>query len=135
MKKIAAQVAKFSEDRDAFDRELAYRLGMHFFLSGNAFPDNTLSKVMSMLYALDQFCQYPDYPKSTKWIDATLANILDIVISHDKNRMLGVHWSYRLEALKILRRVSGLTWLKPSLRDAARDLAKNILKIPPTKAN
>ena len=128
-KEITAQVEKYIEDKGLYERELSYRLGRHFFLSGLAFPDNTLAKIMSFLHALEQFSLYADYKKSIDWIDTTLANIQMVVEDSKHISKLGVHWSYRLEALQILRNVSEKNWLSPSLRDSARDLAVQIRKV------
>ena len=72
---------------------------------------------------------YPDYKKSTNWIDGTLANILDVVVCGKKNGALGMHWSNRLEILQTLRHVAEQGWLAPYLRDAARDIATKIRKL------
>lgn len=84
---------------------------------------------MSYVHALEQFAMYSDYKKSTRWIDSTLANILDIVVDGRKNGALEMHWSYRLEALQTLRHVAEQEWLAPYLRDGARNIATRIRKL------
>lgn len=128
-KEITAQIEKYIEDKGQYERELSYRLGRHFFLSGLAFPDDSLAKIMSYLHALEQFSLYSDYKKSIDWIDSTLANIQMVIDDSKQIGKLGVHWSYRLEAIQILRNVSEKDWLAPYLRDAARDLAVQIRKV------
>ena len=128
-KEIEADIQKYIENKGLYERELSYRLGRQFFLSGNAFPDGTLAKIMSYVHALEQFAMYPDYKKSTNWIDGTLANILDVVVCGKKNGALGMHWSNRLEILQTLRHVAEQGWLAPYLRDAARDIATKIRKL------
>ena len=128
-KEIEAEIQKYIDNKGLYERELSYRIGRQFFLSGNAFPDGKLAKIMSYVYALEQFAMYPDFKKSTHWIDSTLANILDVVVDGKKNGALGMHWSYRLEILQTLRHVAEQEWLAPYLRDAARDIAIKIRKL------
>lgn len=128
-KEIEAEIQKYIDNKGLYERELSYRIGRQFFLSGNAFPDGKLAKIMSYIYALEQFAMYPDFKKSTHWIDSTLANILDVVVDGKKNGALGMHWSYRLEILQTLRHVAEQEWLAPYLRDAARDIATKIRKL------
>lgn len=130
-KEIATKIQQYVDNKGLYERELSYRLGRQFFLSGNAFPDNTLAKIMSYVHALEQFAMYPDYKKSTSWIDSTLANIFEVVVDGKKSGTLGIHWSYRLEALQTLRHVAEQEWLAPYLRDAARDIATKIRKLTP----
>ena len=128
-KEIEAEIQKYIEKKGLYERELSYRLGRQFFLSGNAFPDGTLAKIMSYVHALEQFAMYPDYKKSTNWIDGTLANILEVVVCGKKNGALEMHWSYRLEAMKTLRHVAEQEWLAQYIRDGARDIAARIRKL------
>ena len=132
-KEIADLIQKYIENKGLYEREMAYRLGMHFFLSGSAFPDNTLAKIMSYIHALEQFAMYSDFKKATRWIDSTLANIEGIVGDKANNSPIRIHWSYRLEALQILRRVASQEWLAPYLRDAAREIARQICKAKGSK--
>ena len=128
-KEIEADIQKYIENKGLYERELSYRLGRQFFLSGDAFPDGTLAKIMSYVHALERFAMYPDYKKSTNWIDGTLANIFHVVVCGKKDGALGMHWSYRLETLQTLRHVAEQEWLAPYLRDAARDIATKIRKL------
>ena len=128
-KEIANEIQQYIDNKGLYERELSYRLGRQFFLSGAAFSDDSLAKIMSYVHALEQFAMYPDFKKSTHWIDATLANILVIVVDGKKNGALGMHWSYRLEALRTLRHVAEQEWLAPYLRDTARDIATKIRKL------
>lgn len=123
---MACQIKAISSARDGFERELAYRLGMHFYISGSGVHKQSLGKIMDLLYALDQFGKFPDYTKSMRMIDPTLANMFELFHDKDAYPSLSLHWSYTLEALKILRRISGITTLKPDLRDVARTMARNI---------
>lgn len=126
---IVDEIQRYIENKGLYERELSYRLGRQFFLSGTAFSDDSLAKIMSYVHALEQFAMYPDFKKSTHWIDGTLANILDIVEDGKKNGALGMHWSYRLEALQTLRHIAEQEWLAPYLRDGARDIATRIRKL------
>ena len=128
-KEIANETQQYIDNKGLYERELSYRLGRQFFLSGTAFSDDSLAKIMSYVHALEQFAMYPDFKKSTHWIDATLANILEIVVDGKKNGALGMRWSYRLEALRTLRHVAEQEWLAPYLRDGARDIAMRIRKL------
>lgn len=128
-KEIANEIQQYIDNKGLYERELSYRLGRQFFLSGTAFSDDSLAKIMSYVHALEQFAMYPDFKKSTHWIDGTLANILEIVVDGKKNGALGMHWSYRLEALRTLRHVAEQEWLAPYLRDGARDIATRIRKL------
>lgn len=128
-KEIEAEIQNYIEKKGLYERELSYRLGRQFVLSGDAFPDGTLAKIMSYVHALEQFAMYPDYKKSTNWIDGTLASILDVVVCGKKNGALEMHWSYRLETLRTLRHVAEQEWLAPYLRDGARDIATRIRKL------
>lgn len=128
-KEIANEIQQYIDNKGLYERELSYRLGRQFFLLGTAFSDDSLAKIMSYVHALEQFAMYPDFKKSTHGIDATLANILEIVVDGKKNGALGMHWSYRLEALRTLRHVAEQEWLAPYLRDAARDIATKIRKL------
>lgn len=132
-KEIESEIQKYIDNKGLYERELSYRLGRQFFLSGSAFPDDTLAKIMSYVHALEQFAMYSDYKKSTRWIDSTLANILDLVVGSKKNGTLGIHRSYRLEVLQTLRHVAEQEWLAPYLRDAARDIATKIRKLKPAE--
>jgi len=84
---------------------------------------------MSYIHALEQFAMYPDFKKSTRWIDGTLANILEVVEDWEKNGSLRIHWSYRLEVLRTLRHVAEQGWLPLYLRDGARDIATRVRKL------
>lgn len=128
-REIVNEIQQYIDNKGLYERELSYRLGRQFFLSGTAFSDDSLAKIMSYVHALEQFAMYPDFKKSTHRIDATLANILEIVVDDKKNGALGMHWSYRLEALRTLRHVAEQEWLAPYLRDAARDIATKIRKL------
>ena len=132
-KEIESEIQKYINNKGLYERELSYRLGRQFFLSGNAFPDGKLAKIMSYVHALEQFAMYPDFKKSTRWIDPTLANISDVVDDEKMNGILGTHWSYRLEVLQTLRHVTEQEWLAPYLRDAARDIAVKIRKLKPVE--
>lgn len=128
-REIESEIQKYIDNKGLYERELSYRLGRQFFLSGNAFPDGKLAKIMSYVHALEQFAMYSDFKKSTRWIDSTLANISDVVDDEKMNGRLGAHWSYRLEVLQTLRHVAEQEWLAPYLRDAARDIATRIRKL------
>lgn len=128
-REIESEIQNYIDNKGLYEREMSYRLGRQFFLSGNAFPDGKLAKIMSYIHALEQFVMYPDFKKSTRLIDGTLANILDVVADEEKNGSLGIHWSYRLEALQTLRHVAEQKWLAPYLRDMARDIATKIRKL------
>ena len=128
-REIVNEIQQYIDNKGLYERELSYRLGRQFFLSGTAFSDDSLAKIMSYVHALEQFAMYPDFKKSTHWIDGTLANILEVVEDGKKNGALGMHWSYRLEALQTLRHVAEQEWLAPYLRDGARDIATKIRKL------
>ena len=59
-------------------------------------------------------------------IDATLANICGEIDIGKNQDVLGIHWDYRLEALRILRKVSHNSEIKTYLRNAAYELAQKI---------
>ena len=128
-REIVNEIQQYIDNKGLYERELSYRLGRQFFLSGTAFSDDSLAKIMSYVHALEQFAMYPDFKKSTHWIDGTLANILEVVEDGKKNGALGMHWSYRLEALQTLRHVAEQEWLAPYLRDGARDIPTRIRQI------
>jgi len=126
---VKSNLQSFHCEKDAFEMALSYRLGEQFFISGTAFSEDKLACVMSWIYALEQFSKYPGYKNSMQKIDSTLANIFGIVADRKKSSPLGIRWSYRLEAIKILRQTSENTSIKSYLRNAARDIAKAIAKI------
>ena len=130
-KESSDELEKITATINEFERELSYRLGMHFFLSGSngiSTSDYSLTKVMDLFYGLEQFGKYPDYVKSTCMIDSTLGNLLILFDNEDAYKHLAIHWSYTLEALKILRRIVSMTTLRQDLRDTAQTIARNIAK-------
>lgn len=130
-KESSSELEKMIETINEFERELSYRLGMHFFLSGSngiSTSDYSLTKVMDLFYGLEQFGKYPDYVKSTRMIDSTLVNMLILFDNEDAYKYLAIHSSYTLEALKILRRIVNMETLKQKWRDVARTIARNIAK-------
>jgi hypothetical protein len=126
MAQIEKQLKIIIEERDAAEREMAYRIGRHFFLSGNIPQSSPVTKMMSWFYAVEQFSRYPGYKNCQKMIDATLANICGEIDIGKNQDVLGIHWDYRLEALRILRKVSHNSEIKTYLRNAAYELAQKI---------
>ena len=127
----SSELGKITATVNEFEQELSYRLGMHFFLSGSngiSTSDFSLAKVMDLFYGLEQFGKYPDYVKSTSMIGLTLANMLILFNNEDGYKSLTLHWSYTLEALKILRRIASIATLRQDLRDTAQTIARNIAK-------
>lgn len=124
------QIEKFTEDKKHFYNELAYKFGMHLYLSGNVCAPDSVSKPMLWVYALEQFSNYPGYKDSSAMLDSILANLYQFVDSQEKGcKGLGIHWRYRRDALMILRRINENRNIKMYLRNAARDISIKIFKI------
>ncbi len=124
------QIEKFTEDKKHFYNELAYKFGMHLYLSGNVCAPDSVSKPMLWVYALEQFSNYPGYKDFSAMLDSILANLYQFVDSEEKGcKGLVIYWLYRRDALMILRRISENRNIKMYLRNVARDISIKIFKI------